>query len=119
VKHKLLSKNDVNGTISRLFKIWPSSSFYQLFPPFSSEFLDEIYLIWLNNSGERTASALENYLTSLEHKIEALLSAVEGAEGANSVSSKPNGHSDTHESAERVTQLEDQLPEKPSNTRSR
>lgn len=31
----------------------------------------------MDNSGERTASALENNLTDLEEKIEALLAAVE------------------------------------------
>jgi hypothetical protein len=45
-------------------------------------------------SGERTATALENYLTDLESKIEALLKAVENPEQ----SSASNGTSSTSES---------------------
>ncbi len=73
----------------------------------------------LNKSGERAASALENYLTNLEQKIEELLAAIEEAEGNNGVSSKPNGYSDARNPTAYVRQSEVQLHEKSSNTRSR
>ncbi|KMW66404.1 hypothetical protein BDDG_11533 [Blastomyces dermatitidis ATCC 18188] len=51
--------------------------------------------------GERTASALEHHLASLEEKIESLLAAIEqpgnsdGTRGASSTNSKPENRTDT------------------------
>lgn len=64
------------------------------------------------DSGERTASALEDHLTSLEQKIDGLLAAAEGQNtGSTAVnsSSKQNNHGGTE--PESAGALDDSQPD--------